>query len=484
MLEHIYQERLTRYLTAMRGGRPDRVPLRLFVEEFAARYAGYSNYETACDYRLAFEATRRCVAWLGCDAAMSNAIVNWMGLARAIGWKALRFPGLGLPMESAAQWTEPVDEEGAFLKADEYDELADDPTAFLVNRWLPRFTDHIGEPGRPVTLEHDMALINGALSFHDYMVAFGTNAGLLRTQAGIVNANAGTLKAPLDILADKMRGYPNLCFDLMERRDKVISACEALMPHLLRTALSGSDPAGSVPVTIWMHRGCVPFISRRDFQDIYWQTLKPIVQEIWAQGHQVLFYAEGDWSAHLESFAELPEASIIFHVDRTDIHRVRQVLGGRFCTSGGVPNHLLTTGAPDRVRQRCREVIDVLGRDGAYIMDASALIMDDAQVENVEAMVSATLEHGVYSRGAGPCPPGPDAAPPSADAVSLAEERPPGAPLRGARPPGRRPSGVVIPWETKRAEFTEVTGNEALARRIWEEVDGMGYAFLWTNLTW
>ncbi|HET6487301.1 MAG TPA: hypothetical protein VFH83_12815, partial [Spirochaetia bacterium] len=227
-LEALYRDRLARYLAAMRGGQPDRVPIRLFVEEFAARYAGYSNYQTACDYTLAFEATRRCVSELGCDAAMSNGIVNWMGMSKAIGWKPIRFPGLGLPVQSATQWTEPSDEAGAFLKLDEYDELADDPTGFLVNRWLPRFTDHLRAPGEPVTYNHTMALINGALSFQTYLSAFGTYGDRLRILSGVVPATAGTLKAPLDILGDKLRGFLNLSIDLMERREKVIQACEAL----------------------------------------------------------------------------------------------------------------------------------------------------------------------------------------------------------------------------------------------------------------
>lgn len=49
--------------------------------------------------------------------------------------------------------------------------------------------------------------------------------------------------------------------------------------------------------------------------------LKPIVEEIRARGHQVLFYAEGNWDHHLESFAELPSMSIIYHVDRGDIFK-------------------------------------------------------------------------------------------------------------------------------------------------------------------
>ena len=38
--EDLYQQRLKRYVTAMRNEKPDRVPIRPFVAEFTAKYAG------------------------------------------------------------------------------------------------------------------------------------------------------------------------------------------------------------------------------------------------------------------------------------------------------------------------------------------------------------------------------------------------------------------------------------------------------------
>ena len=173
-------------------------------------------------------------------------------------------------------------------------------------------------------------------------------------------------------------------------------SCEALRPHLLHVALSGADPDKNVPVAIWMHRGCVPLISPTHFETIYWPTLKPIVEALWARGHQVLFYAEGNWDAHLDSFAELPDGCIVYHVDQGDIFEVHRAIGHKFCLSGGVPNHLLSYGRPDEVRDCCRKIIDGVARDGGYIMDASAIIQNDARVENLAAMTDVTREYGIY----------------------------------------------------------------------------------------
>ena len=97
-----------------------------------------------------------------------------------------------------------------------------------------------------------------------------------------------------------------------------------------------------------MHRGCVPFVTPDQFNNIYWPTVKPIIEELWADGHQTLFYAEGNWDHHLESFAELPDLSIVYHVDQGDIFKVHEVLGHKFCLSGGIPNFLLAFRPPER----------------------------------------------------------------------------------------------------------------------------------------
>ena len=41
--EQLYEQRLNRYITAMRNEKPDRVPIRPFVAEFTAKYAGQAS---------------------------------------------------------------------------------------------------------------------------------------------------------------------------------------------------------------------------------------------------------------------------------------------------------------------------------------------------------------------------------------------------------------------------------------------------------
>jgi uroporphyrinogen-III decarboxylase len=393
--EKLYQQRLKRYVTAMRNDKPDMIPIRPFAAEFTARYAGFSCQQVTHDYELAFEAARKTAADFDWDAVVGNMVYVWSGLTEAVGLKYYAAPGIHIPPDIGFQYLEPA-EENAFMRPDEYDALIEDPTGYLFNVWLPRVSGDVAAAGQPASFRNNMSFLKGGMAMFKYFSSFGTQNELLRTECGTVSAISGILKAPMDILADKLRGYLGLLTDLRERPDKVLAACEALMPHLTHVALSGADPEKNVPVGLWMHRGCVPFVSMDHFRNIYWPTLKPIVEQIWENGHQVLFYAEGNWDAHLASFAELEAGSIVYHVDKGDIFKVHEAIGEKFCISGGLENHLLGFGTPDEVMDRCRKIIDGAARDGGYIMDASAIIQNDAKTENVKAMTDFTREYGTY----------------------------------------------------------------------------------------
>jgi uroporphyrinogen-III decarboxylase len=356
------------------------------------------------------------------------------------------------------------------MKADEYDALIADPTGFLYTTWLPRVSTEISRMGEPSTYRNNLALVKSAMAMMVYFQAFGPQIQRLRNECGTVSAIAGIFKAPFDIIADKLRGYVGLTMDMATQPDKVLQACEALMPHLVHVGLTSADPAKEVPIGFWMHRGCVPFINPKQFHSHYWPTLKPCIEEFWKHGHQTLFYGEGKWDHHFDDFATLPERSIVFHADRSDIFRAHQKLHHKFALSGGIPNVLLSYGTPDEVRDYCRKVIDGVARDGGYIMDASAIMQDDTSVENLRALTEFTREHGVYSDGR--------------SGVRLPADGSDGANLRGLadRPAPRVPAGDCLPWEDKRKELPPLTGDPDLVRRVWENVDALGNTYIWQLL--
>jgi hypothetical protein len=248
------------------------------------------------------------------------------------------------------------------------------------------------------------------------------------------------------------------------------------MPHLTHVGLTTADPARLVPVGFWMHRGCVPFVNPGQFASHYWPTLKPCIEELWKHGHQTLFYAEGKWRHHLQTFRELPARSIVFHCDQDDVFAVHRALHDRFALSGGIPNVLLSFGTPEKVRAFVRRVIEEVAADGGYIMDAGAIMQDDTSGENLRALTETCREYGVY-----PEPSRHLTALPPCESPGAVEER---AGLRGlaGRPEPRVRPGVCLPWETKAGELPEITGNRELVRKVWEDVDALGHTYIWQLL--
>jgi len=475
-MEQLYQERLQRYVTALRNEKPDMIPLRPFVAEFVAKYAGYTCQDVAHDYTRAFEAAVKTAKDFQWDAVVANMVYVWTGLAQAAGLRYYGIPGIGIPHTVGFNYIEPSEEQ-AFMKADEYDALIDDPTGFLYQTWLPRVSTEISRMGEGSTYRNNLALVKSAMAMLQYFYAFGPQVGRLRSECGTASAIAGIFKAPFDIIADKLRGYLGLTMDMHTQPKKVLQACEALMPHLVHVGLTSCDPSKQVPIGYWMHRGCVPFVNPKQFESHYWPTLKPCIEEFWKNGHQTLFYAEGRWKHHFDTFRELPEQSIVFHCDQDDIFEVHRKLHDKFAISGGIPNMLLSYGTPEEVRQFVLRVIREVAKDGGYIMDAGAIMQDDTSVENMKMMTQVCREHGVYSAGSYRTP----ADTPPADLPSSVQSRQKVAGMAGRATPRVKP-GVCFPWDQRVKDLPPITGDKAMVQNIWENVDALGNMYIWQML--
>ena len=46
----------------------------------------------------------------------------------------------------------------------------------------------------------------------------------------------------------------------------------------------------------------------------------------------------------------------------------------------------------------------------------------------------------------------------------------------------KREPGTCFPWEEKRQEIPEIKGDEQLVKRVWEDVDALGYVYIWQCL--
>ncbi|WP_258360348.1 uroporphyrinogen decarboxylase family protein [Moorella sulfitireducens] len=386
--EKLYQERFKRYTTALDCGKPDKVPVVLPLGEWVVKYTDTTLQEAYYYVNKATEIIAGVVGDLDFDAMFGALNLWWPPMHEALGCKQYRFPGFYFEANEGFQYNE---EE--YMTADDYDDFIANPTKWLTEKYLPRINEEFAEPG---SYRASVALVKGAAAFAMHNANNAAAGQKLAQECGIVPAISGMTKAPFDTLGDALRGTKGILLDLRRRPDKVLAACEAIVPHNVAYGMITSAGDTSLPCFAPLHKGAYPFLRRDHWEKFYWPTWKAVIENLWATGKRTLFYAEGDWTPYLDKIAELPDKSIVFCIDLTDAKKAKEFLGGRFCLYGGVPTTMLTYGTPQEVKDCVKQAIDELGSDGGFVLTAGGVAMSDAKRENIVAMLEAAREYGVY----------------------------------------------------------------------------------------
>jgi hypothetical protein len=138
---------------------------------------------------------------------------------------------------------------------------------------------------------------------------------------------------------------------------------------------------------------------------------------------------------------------------------------------------MLSWGTPEEVREFCKRVIKEVAQDGGYIMDAGAIMQDDTNIENMKVMNQVCREHGVYASGTYETP----TKTPPCDLPTSVESRKKVTGMAGRAAPPVKP-GVCFPWEQRVKDLPEITGDKTMIQKIWEDIDALGYVYIWQCL--
>jgi hypothetical protein len=300
------------------------------------------------------------------------------------------------------------------MKADEYDEFIEDPSHFMMSKWMPRsfpplggLTDWpavrrnmwFGWTGGLVGLASDSvqeALRNAIAAGEElgrWFESIGKYADEMKAK-GTPQLYATLDWAPFDIIGDTLRGTREILMDMRRRPDKLHDALEVATRIFIEYG-SAAEGAELPFCWIWIHKATRNFMSDDQFKTFYWPYLKRGMMALIDKGIIPVVYWEADIESRLEHIADMPPGKVIHHVSGTDIQKAASALKGISAIAGNVPNILLLSGTPDDVKAYCKNLIDTVGKDGGYIMDTEVML-DEAKPENLKAMIDFTKEYGVY----------------------------------------------------------------------------------------
>lgn len=355
---------------------PDRVPVALYMDAFAARHAGITLAEWASDYEKGEAAVERTLSDLGgCDAMIRTGCAHPDSYAMGASIR-VKLPGRELPADALWQY-----EEAPVMTVEDYDLIIEKGLAAFYQSYWPR-------------IGIDLAQVPAIAK----AVADNARSGVQRWQArGVQIFRGGIILLPFDLFSFA-RSINEFIFDLYRRPEKVLRATEACLPDMVEMAKRGAASAGVRRIFLGATRAAPTYVSPKQFETFFWPSLRRTVDSLVAEGFLPFLHFDNDWTGFLPYFKELPKAKCILHLDGfTDIFQAKKALGDHICLMGDVPPALLSLGTRDEVAEYCRRLIEEVGVGGGFILAQGCTIPADAKFENVQAIIETAGTYGHYS---------------------------------------------------------------------------------------
>ncbi|MEJ5308438.1 MAG: uroporphyrinogen decarboxylase family protein [Anaerolineae bacterium] len=406
-----YQASITRLRDAIQLREPDRVPVTVLPSMFPYLNAGMTVEEAMYDYDKCTAAFKQFILELKPDMHIGASAPGPGKFYEILDYKLYSWPGHGVAPEHCYQCNE-----AEYMTADEYDLFMMDPSFYFRNFYLPRvfgalsgfsmlapYTSILEMYGvafnfvpfalPPVQATFQKLFEAGAEALK-WAMATGASDGELTT-LGFPTILGGFTKAPFDVLGDTLRGTKGIMLDIYRQPDKLLAAMDRLVPIMIAMGVGAAQQTGKPLIFIPLHKGADGFLSDAQFKKFYWPTLKQVILGLIENGCIPFPALEGHWGSRLEVIQDIPKGKTAWMVDQTDMAEVKKTLGQNACLIGNVPSSLLKLGTVQEVKDYVKKIIDIAAPGGGFILSNGAFF-DEANWDNVKAMVAAGREYGVY----------------------------------------------------------------------------------------
>lgn len=376
-------ERQQIFIDLFRGNVPSRIPIKNPLSfEAIVEYSNMNLAEVYWDITRAEEAFDKVCQEFISDVLPGSNTQRSPSFYQLLGSKSFVMASNGVMQHPNVEGMMPED----------YDEFIVSPYDCIIEKILPRlYTELAAED----TNLKALTMAKAMRAYGDEMETLGVLAAKLKAKYGYASIASSQTEAPYDFLADCFRSFTGISKDIRRIPDKVVAACEAATPLLIKKGkLTVSTDLKMTLIPLHM----APYMHLKDFEKFYWPTLKNLVEALSNMGINVLLFLENDWMRYLDYLYELP-GNTILRFEYGDPKIVKDKLGKKHIISGFYPISLLHEGTKEQCIDKAKELLDVLAPGGNYWFDfdKSALDLHGNIVENLKAVLQYVYENGRYS---------------------------------------------------------------------------------------
>ncbi|HEY3343684.1 MAG TPA: uroporphyrinogen decarboxylase family protein [Anaerolineaceae bacterium] len=408
-----YQERAQRYADVVQLKEPDRVPRTLIMGDFPAHYAGVTIGDMFYNPAKIVECNVKLLRDFDLDYQTGGSNLPGKAFDR-MDYKTYRWPGNQLQVSQGFQYIE-----GEYMTADEYDAFIADPEAFCLRIYMPRVFGALGgfqalpalyasteiaflpallAPfGLPPVQEGLKALMEAGQATLEFMGATAQVGAVGLGEMGLPGTAGGFSKAPFDFIGDTLRGTRAIMKDLYRYPNKVLAACDAMVPLAIQMAVNAANMTGCPFVMLPLHKGADGFMSNDQFAKFYWPSFKAVLDGLIAEGLVPSLFVEGGYNQRLAYIAEagVTPGRSIWTFDQTDMAQAKKFFGSWACIGGNVPASLFMSGTDEEMSTYIQKLMDVCMPGGGFFISNGA-VMDNAKAELVHTYLKVSKECGVY----------------------------------------------------------------------------------------
>jgi hypothetical protein len=409
-VEQLYAERAKRVLDVIELREPDRVPFSFFVEPHI--YCGMQNSAAYYD-PIQFKRVMRQIAvelepdMCECGLPNSGAAMTELGV------KNMVWPGGPKPPDFDYQFIE-----GEYMKADEYDMFLNDPTGFMIRRYLPRIYESLEPLSKLPPLDSmymgfqyltPLFATSEFLKMAGHLARAGKHVEEFRKTIGDTYEDMAQLGfppfarfipggvggAPFDTISSFLRGMRGSMMDMYRQPDKLLKACDVILERRIAYAIPADPKDRDYPPRVGMPlwRGDPIFMSEAQFKRFYWPGLKKSLQTHVDLGYVPVPFFEAPFGDRLECLLELPKGKILPAIEAADAVRTKEILGGHSCLLVHCPNQFKLWSL-NQVESFVKELIDKCGKKGGLII--AVRMPDKAKTKDIQAMMRSIHEYGRY----------------------------------------------------------------------------------------